>query len=87
MAGSHMVTQIGMGYARGMAADPKHLERLARELADLAPAERARLVAEAARRAKNLPKGIAFRRPTLSGGTGWVGGDVRREDLYDDDGR
>ena len=70
-----------------MATDPKHLERLMRELADLVPSERARLVAEAARHAKKLPDGAAFRRPTLSGGTGWVGGDLRRGDLYGDDGR
>lgn len=70
-----------------MATDPKHLERLVRELAELAPAERARLVAEAARRARKLPEAATFRRPILRGGTGWVGGDLRREDLYGDDGR
>lgn len=76
-----------MRYPFCMAAEPKHLERLLRELTELAPAERARLVAEAARRARNLSKGATFRRPTLSGGTHWVGGDLRREDLYGDDGR
>jgi hypothetical protein len=58
-----------------------------RELAELDPADRARLVAEAARRAKSLTQRSAFRRPTLSGGNVWVGGDLRRDDLYGDDGR
>jgi hypothetical protein len=70
-----------------MAADPKNLERLVMELAELDPAERARLVAEAARRAKSLSQRSAFRRPTLTGGNAWIGGDLRREDFYGDDGR
>ena len=70
-----------------MATDPERLERLVQELAELTPAERARLVTEAARRARNLLKGTALHRPTLSGGTRWMGGDLRRETLYGDDGR
>jgi hypothetical protein len=82
-----MVSPRAMRYAPAMAADPKDLERLVRELAELDPAERARLVAEAARRAKRLSQRSPFRRPTLTGGSLWVGGDLRREDLYGDDGR
>lgn len=70
-----------------MAADRDHLERLARELAALGSVERALLVAEAARRAKRLRALPEFRRPTLPGGDAWVGGELRREDLYGDDGR
>lgn len=82
-----MVTPSNMQYAHRMVADPKDLERLMREFAELAPAERARLVAESARHAKRLQEGAAFRRPILRGGIGWVGGDLRREDLYGNDGR
>lgn len=70
-----------------MAAKPDDLEPLARELADLPPVERARIVAEAARRAKKLPSGSRFRRPILTGGAEWVGGDMTRDQLYGDDGR
>lgn len=76
-----------MSYSSEMAADPKHLERLIEELSQLPERERARLVAEATRRSKTLPKTGAFRRPLLNGGEAWVGGDIRREELYDDDGR
>lgn len=76
-----------MRYAPVMAVDPKNLERLVRELAELDPAERAHLVAEAARRAKSLSLRSAFRRPTLTGGNVWVRGDLRRDDFYGDDGR
>jgi hypothetical protein len=70
-----------------MASDPKDLERLARELAELEPVERARIVAEAARRAKTVREKSRFRRPTLAGGDEWVGGGLSREELYSDDGR
>lgn len=70
-----------------MTADPKHFERLVRELAELRPVERARLVAEAVKRAKRLPGSAPFRRPTLGGGHEWIGGDLRREEIYGDDGR
>ena len=82
-----LVAQRTMRYTQVMAADPKNLGRLVMELAELDPTERARLVAEAARRAKSLSQRTAFRRPTLTGGNAWVGGDLRREDLYDDDGQ
>ena len=70
-----------------MAADPNQFERLVQELADLAPEERARLIAAAVRRAKSMQLRPRFRAPTLTGGTAWIGGDVRREEIYDEDGR
>ena len=70
-----------------MARDPQHFERLVGELVRLSPEERTRLFAEAARRAKAPPPKPAFRPPTLSGGTAWVGGALGREELYGDDGR
>lgn len=69
-----------------MARDPRELRRLAQELAALSPEERARVIADATRaRLQPLPKG--FTPPVLSGGTRWIGGDLRRKDLYGDDGR
>ena len=69
-----------------MARDPRDLRRLAQELAALSPEERARVIADATRaRLRPLPKG--FTPPVLSGGTRWIGGGLRREDLYGDDGR
>jgi hypothetical protein len=69
-----------------MAHDAQRLDRLVRELAELAPDDRARVVAEAARLRRTEPK-RPFSAPTLTGGAAWVGGDLRREHLYDDDGR
>lgn len=69
-----------------MARDPRDLRRLAQELAALSPEERARVIADATlARLRPLPKG--FTPPALSGGTRWIGGDLRREDFYGDDGR
>jgi len=70
-----------------VARDADRFERLVRELAEFPPDERARLVAEAGRRAKTLPRASRFRPPKLSGGNAWIGGDLRREELYGDDGR
>ena len=70
-----------------MATDPNHLERLVQELAQLGPAERARVMAEATRRANTLRGKQSFRRPTLSGGIAWIGREQTREELYGDDGR
>jgi hypothetical protein len=70
-----------------MASDPKDFDRLAGELAKLPASDRARIMAEATRRAKKLPIGSQFRRPTLGGGDEWVGGGLSREELYGDDGR
>jgi hypothetical protein len=69
-----------------VARDPRDLRRLAQELAALSPEERARVIADSTRaRLRPLPKGFAP--PVLSGGTRWIGGDLRRADLYGDDGR
>jgi hypothetical protein len=70
-----------------MTADRKDIDRLARELAELPAIERARVVAEASRRAKALPRKARFQPPTLTGGTAWLGGSLTREELYGDDGR
>ena len=64
-----------------MTADPIDFERLVRELAQLRAVDRARIVAEASRRAKALPRNTAFHRPTLAGGTSWIGGTLSREEL------
>ncbi len=64
------------------------MKRLADELASLSPEERGRVLAEVRQHhtARPLPKD--FRPPVLraSGGR-WIGGDLRRESLYGDDGR
>lgn len=63
------------------------LRRLAEDLAALTPEERARVLAEAARRERLRPPPKDFTPPVLMGGTRWIGGDLRRESLYGDDGR
>ena len=71
-----------------MARDPRDLKRLAEELASLSPEDRARVMAEIRHRhaARPLPNG--FRPPLLKASGGrWIGGDLRRESLYGDDGR
>ena len=70
-----------------MVRDIRHLERLVRELAELAPKDRAQVVAKAAQRRRRQPQGARFSVPVLKGGTAWVGGELRREELYGDDGR
>ena len=70
-----------------MPSDSKDFDRLARELATLPASDRARIMAEAARRAKRLRADSLFRRPTLAGGDQWTGGGLSREELYGDDGR
>jgi len=70
-----------------MARDARDLHRLAQELAALTPEERARVLAEAAQGEATRPPPSNFSPPVLSGGGVWVGGDLRRESLYDDDGR
>jgi hypothetical protein len=67
--------------------DAQHIERLIRELSALTPSERARVVEEAARTRQPSPSVRKFSRPVLSGGTAWIGGDLSREEMYDDDGR
>ncbi len=69
-----------------MARDPRELRRLIEELAALSPEERTRVIEQATReRFRPLPKDFVL--PVLKGGTRWIGGDLHREDLYDDDGR
>ena len=74
-------------YTLNVARDPRDLERLTQELATLTPEERARVLAEAARRAHLRPPPRGFTAPVLTGGTAWIGGSLRREELYGDDGR
>lgn len=71
-----------------MARDSRDLKRLAEELASLSPEDRARVMTEVRRghAARSLPKD--FRPPILKASGGrWIGGDLRRESLYGDDGR
>jgi hypothetical protein len=71
-----------------MARSPRELRRLAAELKDLTPEERARVIEEATKAAepvKTLPKDFTL--PVLKGGTRWIGGSLRREDIYGDHGR
>lgn len=70
-----------------MARDARDLHRLAQELAALTPEERDRVLAEAAQRDVLRPPPSNFSPPVLSGGGVWVGGDLRRESMYGDDGR
>jgi len=70
-----------------MSRSPQDLRRLADELASLSPEERARLFSEASRRERLRPPPPEFAPPVLTGGTRWLGGNLRREDLYGDDGR
>lgn len=39
------------------------------------------------RQVRLRPPPALFRPPILEGGTGWIGGDLSRADLYGDDGR
>lgn len=68
-------------------ARTKDLQSLARELAQLEPSERARVMADAARSDGSRPRELLLSMPMLRGGTEWIGSDLRREDLYGDDGR
>lgn len=68
-------------------ARTKDLQSLARELAQLEPSERARVMADAARGDGSRPRALMLSMPMLRGGTEWIGGDLRREELYGDDGR
>ncbi len=70
-----------------MARTAEDLHRLAQELAALTPEERAHVIADAARRERLRPLPKDFVPPALKGGVRWVGGDLRRETLYGDDGR
>ncbi len=70
-----------------MAQDAQVIERLARELAALTPEDRARVEAAVVRAKSLSTKPAKFSIPLLSGGAEWTGGDLRREELYGDDGR
>jgi hypothetical protein len=71
-----------------MARDPRDLKRLADELAALTPEEFAGVLADVRSRRRPRPLPKDFRPPVLrdSGGR-WIGGDLRRQCTYDDDGR
>lgn len=76
--------------SREFASAPKDFDRLAGgagELAKLPASDRARIVAEAARRAKKLQTDSYFQRLSLGGGDERVGGGLSREELHGDDGR
>lgn len=62
-------------------------ENLIGELAQLDPRSRTLVVAAASRRRKEPMRAVDIVLPTLSGGTAWIGGDLRREEMYGDDGR
>lgn len=62
-------------------------QRLVGELAELDPKERTLVVAAAARRRREPQRSVELVFPMLSGGTGWIGGSLRREEIYGDDGR
>jgi hypothetical protein len=68
-------------------ARTKDLQRLVQELSQLDASERSSVMADVARRAHPDPRSTAFSIPLVKGGTEWIGGDLRREELYDDDGR
>jgi hypothetical protein len=70
-----------------MAQSNDHLERLMRELAQLDPADQARVVAGVARLRRDSVLQGKLVIPTLRGGSQWVGDDLSRESMYGDDGR
>jgi len=70
-----------------MARSRKELQKLAEEFAALSREERARVLALASQRESLRPPPANFQLPLLSGGAAWVGGTLRREDLYGADGR
>lgn len=70
-----------------MAQRDDRLDQLVRDLAELDPADQARVVAEAARLRKATTKASRLVLPVLHGGSQWVGGELSREALYGDDGR
>jgi hypothetical protein len=70
-----------------MGRSTKDLQQLAQEIARLEPDERARVIVDVARHSRPEPRSVPFSIPVLKGGTAWIGGDLRREELYGDDGR
>ena len=70
-----------------MARKLRDLDHLARELASLTPEERARVFAHATPAVEFRPLPKDWSPPLLTGGTAWIGGPLRRDELYGDDGR
>jgi len=71
-----------------VARDQRDLQRLADELAALTPDERTRVLADVQRRSRFRPLPKGFKPPVLKDSRGeWIGGNLRREDIYGDDGR
>ncbi len=76
-----------MRYSSLMASrSSEQLAHLAQELAQLTREDRAKVLADAARLSGSREPG-KFIIPKLTGGTVWVGGDLRRDQFYGDDGR
>lgn len=72
-----------MRYSSGMASrSSEQLAHLAQELAELTREDRAKVLADAARLSGSRGPG-KFTVPKLTGGTAWVGGELRREQVYD----
>jgi hypothetical protein len=65
----------------------KRLQGLVEALAQLDPSERAQVVEEAARRSHAHAPPVPLAIHVIRGGTEWIGGDLRREDIYGDEGR
>ena len=71
-----------------MVRRPANLAQLARELASLTPEEYALVMARVGRyRREFRPLPQNFEPPVLKGGTDWLGGSSRRDELYGDEGR
>jgi hypothetical protein len=69
-----------------MARSPEELSRIASELASLSEEERKQVLAQAAqRRSRPIPRD--WEPPKLGAGGKWIGGSLRREEIYGDDGR
>lgn len=75
------------GILPGMAQSNERIEELVRELAQLDATDQAKVFAGAARLRKASEKARKLYVPVLRGGCAWVGGDLKRESLYSDDGR
>jgi hypothetical protein len=69
-----------------MARSPEELARLAIEIAALSPEEREQVLAQA-RQLHFRPIPEDWEPPLLKGGNKWVGGSLRREEMYGDDER
>ena len=70
-----------------MARVRRGLRRLVEELAALSPEDRARVIDEATHPDRFRAPQKDFKVPVLTGGTRWIGGDLRRQTTYGDDDR